>query len=80
MSSAAETRKDAASTRNAVSAPNAALITPPSPAPTASIVPHREPFSALAAGRSSGSTTFGVAAEKAGSNGAANDASTGSNT
>ena len=80
MSSAAETRKETASTRNAVSAPNSALTTPPSPAPTASIVPHREPFRAFAAGRSSGSTTFGVAAEKAGSNGAANDASKGSST
>ena len=39
-----------------------------------------EPFNALAAGRSSGSTRFGVAAVEAGSNGAANVASTGSST
>ena len=65
---------------NAVSSPNASLTRPPSPAPTASIVPHRDPFSAFAAGRSSGSTTLGVAAENAGSNGAANVASTGSST
>jgi hypothetical protein len=43
---------------------------PPSPAPTASIVPHSDPFSALAVGRSRGDTRFGVAAVDAGSNGA----------
>jgi hypothetical protein len=80
MSSAAETRNETASTTNAVSAPNFALMSPPSPAPTASIVPHSDPFSAFAAGRSSGSTTLGVAAENAGSNGAAKVASKGSST
>ena len=45
--------------------------TPPAAAPTASIVPHSEPLSALAVGRSSGSTTLGSAADEAGSNTAA---------
>ncbi len=79
-SSAAETRNETALTRNAVSAPNASLTRPPSPAPTASIVPHSDPFSAFATGRSPGSTTLGVAAERAGSNGAAKDARRGSST
>ena len=43
-SSAAEIRKEPAFTRNAVSAPSFALTRPPSPAPTASIVPQSEPF------------------------------------
>ena len=39
-----------------------------------------DPFSAFATGRSPGSTTLGVAAERAGSNGAAKDARRGSST
>ena len=42
------------------------LSTPPSDAPTTSIVPQALPASALAAGRSSGSTTLGRAAVAAG--------------
>ncbi len=45
---------------------------PPSAAPTASMVPHSEPDSALAVARSSSSTRFGNAAAEAGSNPALN--------
>ena len=43
-----------------------ALTMPPSDAPTTSMVPHALPPSALAAGRSTGSTTLGRAAPAAG--------------
>ena len=72
-SRAAEARNETASTRKAVSRPNTVATTPPSAAPTASIVPQSEPPSALAVGRSSGLTRFGIAADEAGSNGARED-------
>ncbi len=56
---------------NAVSRPNTVETTPPTAAPTASIVPHSEPAIAFAVARSSGSTTLGIAADDAGSNGRA---------
>jgi hypothetical protein len=46
--------------------PTTADITPPSDAPTTSIVPHAEPDRALAVARSSGGTVFGSAADAAG--------------
>ncbi len=70
-SRAAEARNETASTRNAVSRPNTVATTPPSAAPTASIVPQSEPPNALAVGSSSALTRFGIAADEAGSNGAA---------
>ena len=71
-SSPAESANDTASATKAVSAPKTVETTPPSDAPTASMMPHSEPASAFAVARSSGSTAFGVAAENAGSNAAAN--------
>ena len=68
----ADSRNDSASTTKAVSRPNTVETTPPSAAPTASIVPHSEPAIAFAEGRSSASTTLGTAAEEAGSKGALN--------
>ena len=72
MISHAEPRNDTASTTMAVCGPNAAATTPPSAAPTASMVPHRDPDRALAVARSSASTRFGSAAAEAGSNAALN--------
>ncbi len=63
---------------NAMSRPKTVETTPPTAAPTASIVPHSEPLNAFAVGRSSGSTRFGIAADDAGSNGALNTDSTAS--
>ncbi len=71
-SKAADRTNETESAMNAVSAPNTVETTPPRDAPTASMMPHSEPASAFAVARSSGSTAFGVAAEKAGSNAAAN--------
>ena len=78
--SVAETAKDAASTAKAASWPSVAATIPPSAAPTASIVPHRDPKSAFAGPRSSASTRFGNAALDAGSNMALNDEIDASNT
>ena len=54
----------------AVSRPRTAVTTPPTAAPTTSMVPHNEPESAFAVARSSASTRLGSAAADAGSNAA----------
>ena len=64
----------------AVFGPNSVATTPPAAAPTASIVPQSEPLSALAVGRSAGSTTLGRAADDAGSKTAAKTDSLASST
>ena len=69
--SEAEAANETASTTIATSRPNAAVTTPPTAAPIASIVPQSDPESAFAMPRSSGSTRFGSAAAEAGSNAAA---------
>ena len=70
--SPAESANETASAMKAVSAPKTVETTPPRDAPTASMMPHKDPARALAVARSSGSTALGVAAENAGSNAAAN--------
>ncbi len=62
----------------AVSRPRAAVTTPPTAAPTTSIVPHSDPDSAFAVARSSSSTRLGSAAADAGSNAALKHAITAS--
>ena len=74
----ADSRNDTALTMKATSRPKTVETTPPTAAPTASIVPHSEPLNAFAVGRSSGSTRFGIAADEAGSNGALKTDSTAS--
>ena|SRR5437764_1833036 len=63
---AAAPARQAAVTRKQTYGPTAAASTPPSEAPSTSIVPQAEPASALAAARSSGSTRLGSAADAAG--------------
>ncbi len=66
-SRAAESVKETASPMKAASRPSVAATMPPSMPPTANMAPHAAPASTLAAGRSSGSTRLGTAAEEAGS-------------
>ena len=72
----ADPTNETASTTMAVSRPRTAVTTPPTAAPTTSIVPHSEPDSAFAVARSSSSTRLGSAAADAGSNAALKHAMT----
>src|SRR5258708_39011145 len=63
----AEKKKEAAFATNATSRPNAAVTTPPTEAPIASMADHIAADSALAGTSSSADVTFGIVAVRAGS-------------